>query len=169
MRYYTRLLNPGGTYFFTAVTAERSRWLADANAVGCLLAAMRSVRRRHPFRTEALVVLPDHVHAIWRLPDNDTLFALRWELVKKYCAERLRQLGIRTPHPMWQPRFWEHSIRSDEDFAGHFDYVHYNPVKHGLAASPRDWRWSTFHRHVASGIYTPDWAAEPQRKTVGAE
>ena len=159
---YTRALFAGGTWFFTAVTDGRSPWLAEPLAVRCLTNALRAVRRRHPFGMDALVVLPDHVHAIWRLPPGDTLFSLRWELVKKHCNERLRQLDVAAPRPAWQPRFWEHLIRDDSDFEAHVDYVHFNPVKHGLVAAPCDWAWSSFHRYVAAGVYTNDWAASPR-------
>ena len=60
---------------------------------------------------------------------------------------------------IWQRRFWEHTILDDDDLHNHFDYIHYNPVKHGLVSDPADWPWSSFLRFVKSGYYSQDWCA----------
>lgn len=124
----------------------------------------------HPFETVAMVLLPEHIHAIWTLPAADRDYSKRWGWIKKEftkawllagggeqsqcgCRRRERRRGV------WQRRFWEHTIRDEEDLESHFDYIHYNPVKHGWVKSPRDWPYSSFHRWVAAGHYAIDWAA----------
>lgn len=153
---YQRLFVPGGTYFFTVVTADRKPWLTMDTGRSALGQALREVRRDQPFETIALVLLPDHLHAIWTLPEADADFSRRWRRIKQRASIRMRTASGRTG-PFWQSRFWEHWIRDDEDLRRHIDYIHYNPVKHGLVTSPADWEASTFHRFVARGIYPADW------------
>ena len=153
---YQRIYVPGGTYFFTIVTAHRRPWLSTDAGRAILGRAMREVRRDQPFDTVALVVLPDHLHVIWRLPNGDTDFSRRWRRIKQRASHGLRKSSELTG-PFWQSRFWEHWIRDGDDLQRHIDYIHYNPVKHGLVASPADWNASTFHRFVAKGVYAADW------------
>ena len=120
--------------------------------VQILRAAMRRVMHSRPFGVEAMVVLPDHLHCLWRLPAGDADFSGRWREIKKAVS---RRFGT----PVWQPRFWEHLIRDADDWRRHLDYIHFNPVKHGLAARPAAWPWSSFRRCVARGWYDPDWGA----------
>ena len=168
---YRRWYVPGGTYFFTLVTHER-RFLFD-NRVGlnCLRSAWRLVRQRWPFETVAIVVLPDHLHAIWSLPKGDSDFSKRWGLIKTGFTRRCSIPHISAPcrdAGIWQPRFWEHLIRDEQDFSAHMDYLHYNPVKHRLAARVVDWRWSSFHRCVRRGMYSPNWGqSEPSAPSTG--
>jgi len=154
MRTWRRLYREGGTYFFTVVTHDRWPCFDRIDRVRKLGDALRIVRERHPFGTAAIVVLPDHLHCIWTLPANDADFSLRWQLVKKQFARDLRG-GQR----IWQPRFWEHLIRDEDDMARHMDYIHYNPVKHGLSASAAAWPHSSFARHVRNGLYAPMWGS----------
>ena len=152
---YRRLRWPGGTYFFTVVCADRQWLFREPRHVAALCDALRSVRACDPFETLALVVMPDHLHCIWRLPQGDANFSVRWEWVKKRTA---RTLHCGAPAPsVWRPRFWEHLIRDEADLARHVDYIHFNPVKHGLARRPGEWRYSTFRQHVARGHYPNDW------------
>ena len=153
---YQRIFVPGGTYFFTVVTANRNPWLATDTGRAMLGQAMRDVRRDQPFDTVACVLLPDHLHAIWTLPDGDADFPRRWRRIKQRTSIGMRKSSGRKG-PFWQSRFWEHWIRDEDDLERHIDYIHYNPVKHGVVASPADWRTSTFHRFVAEGIYAADW------------
>jgi putative transposase len=158
---YRRHRVPGGTYFFTATLADR-RSTALVSHWELLRGAMRSVRARHPFETVAMVVLPDHLHAIWRLPDGDDRYPMRWRQIKRHFT-----LGLRTDEPprpspavvdtRWARRYWEHTIRDDEDLKRHIDYIHFNPVKHGLVERVVDWPHSTFHRFVHRGWVPPDW------------
>ncbi|MGQ0618662.1 MAG: REP-associated tyrosine transposase [Panacagrimonas sp.] len=147
---YRRAHVPGATYFFTVVCRDRAPHFADAHLVSRLGQALRHVRASRPFTVDALVVLPDHLHALWTLPLDDGDFSTRWRLVKHFV-----QLGA--DQPLWQPRFWEHLIRDEQDFERHFDYIHANPARHGLVSAPRDWPHSTFHRYVRDEVYAADW------------
>jgi len=116
---------------------------------------------------DAIVLLPDHLHCIWTLPDGDTNYSMRWGLIKKEFTKQARNM-VGEAHPtqsrqrhreamIWQRRFWEHQIRNDEDWRRHMDYIHYNPVKHGYVNAPKDRKLSSFHRHVKSGLYDENW------------
>jgi len=120
-----------------------------------LRAAFRQVRARHPFMIEAAVILPDHLHAIWTLPDGDADFATRWRLIKSGFSHALpggernsASQAAKDERGIWQRRYWEHTLRDGDDFAGHLDYIHFNPVKHGHAAHVRHWPFSSFRRWV---------------------
>lgn len=167
---YRRAIAPGGTFFFTVVTYRRRPILASVEAVDVLREAFRSVRRSRPFEIDAIVVMPDHLHCIWTLPPGDVDFATRWRLIKtgftKHCPDTLRcavDAGrlTRGEQAIWQHRYWEHQIRDEADFARHVDYIHYNPVKHGLARAALDWPYSSFGRHVQAGVYASDWGGAP--------
>jgi putative transposase len=162
---YRRNLLTGGTFFITAVLADRkSHALTDH--VAALRSAVRLTRRQHPFAINAIVVLPDHLHLIMTLPEQDADFPIRVSLIKRRFTERFIKSG-RTPTRgkngelmLWQRRFWEHTIRNDRDFEGHVDYIHFNPVKHGLVPRVRDWPYSSFHVFVRNGILPADWAGD---------
>ncbi len=163
MSNYRRSRVPGGTWFFTVTLADReSRLLIEQ--VALLRHAYGLTRRTHPFQTLAICVLPDHLHAIWTLPNGDADFAGRWSLLKSTFSRQLpatprnasqirkREKGI------WQRRYWEHQIRDETDLQRHVDYIHYNPVKHGLVKQVADWPYSSFSRYVEEGLLTQDWA-----------
>jgi putative transposase len=162
---YRRNVVPGGTYFFTVTLADRSSSIL-IDHVGELRTAFRATRRERPFAIDAVVILPDHLHAIFTLPTGDTDFSGRWRRIKGHFSTRLIAegfAGARRPNgdlALWQRRFWEHTIRDDEDFARHVDYIHFNPVKHGLATRVCDWPYSSFHRYVRQGILPNDWAGD---------
>jgi putative transposase len=164
--------HPGGTYFFTVTLLDRrARWLVDH--VSLLRDCLAATKAQHPFRIDAMVVLPDHLHAIWTLPVEDADFSLRWMLVKRRFTRELlcrRLLDGASLVPrrgsersLWNRRFWEHQIRDDDDFARHVEYIHFNPVKHGLVVRAGDWPYSSFHRFVRHGIVAADWglSADP--------
>jgi putative transposase len=163
---YRRAFVPGGTWFFTAnLLDRRSSLLVDE--IDALREATRRTRERFPFRIDAFVVLPDHIHAIWSLPPGDADFSLRWRLIKSRFARAIPKQEWRNPvrqkrgeRAIWQRRFWEHLIRDDTDYARHVEYCHINPVKHGLVRRVRDWPHSSFHRDVSDGLFTEDWAGE---------
>jgi len=170
---YRRPNAAGGTFFFTVILATRSSRLLTEQ-IGLLRDVVRKVQRAHPFETVAMVVLPDHVHAIWRLPPGDCDYALRWSLVKAGFSraldrneriassrERKRERGV------WQRRYWEHQIRDDADLARHVDYIHFNPVKHGHVPAPSDWPYSSLHRYVRQGRLPHDWAANVNAPDAG--
>jgi putative transposase len=172
---YRRNRVPGGTFFFTVNLLERKSNLL-LNHVENLREAVRVVRDKRPFHIDAWVVLPDHMHAIWTLPAGDSDYSGRWRAIKKAFAktlpkiERLSAVRVnKGERGIWQRRFWEHTIRDERDYATHADYVHINPVKHGLVARARDWPHSTFHRFVARGIYPLDWADEGDATLAAGE
>ncbi len=154
----------GGSYFFTVNLRDRR---SDLLVLGIetLRSAVRATRARHPFTIDAWVVLPDHMHCVWTLPPGDVDFPLRWQMIKALFSRstprpeirrasllRKRETGI------WQRRYWEHTIRDQQDYAAHMDYVHFNPVKHGFAANAADWPFSSFSRCMALGLYPSGWA-----------
>jgi putative transposase len=160
---YRRALIEGATYFFTVNLAERSsRLLVDR--VDALREVVRDVRKAHPFEIIARVVLPDHLHAVWQLPQEDADYPMRWALIKSNFSrtipkgERIRDSRKKKgERGIWQRRFWEHLIRDDADLQQHVDYTHYNPVKHGYVERSIDWQFSSFHRHLGFGWVTADW------------
>ncbi|MDN5864349.1 MAG: transposase [Gammaproteobacteria bacterium] len=161
---YRRALQPGGVFFFTVVTYQRRSYFASDTAVNHLREAFRKVRAARPFVVDAMVVLPDHLHCIWRLPQGDGDYSSRWREIKKTVSRRIApRSDERRERRVWQRRFWEHVIRDDENWRRHVGYIHYNPVKHGYAARPADWPWSSFSRFVARGWHETSWGeAEPE-------
>lgn len=168
---YRRARVAGGTFFFTVVSYRRQMILCDEFVRNALREVVVSVRRRRPLVIDAWVLLPDHLHCIWTLPPGDGDFSLRWSLIKREVS---RAVGTRyrreewlsssklkhRESTVWQRRFWEHCIRDEADYRHHVDYIHFNPVKHGLVAHAADWPHSTFHRFVTAGMYPPDWSGE---------
>ncbi len=157
MSNFKRLYLDGGCYFFTVVTHKRRRWLTTPEARHRLREAMTRVRVRYPLIVDAIVLLPDHLHCIWRLPEGDSDFSTRWRLIKHFVSTGPT---LRAQAPLWQPRFWEHAIRNEDDWRRHMDYIHFNPVKHGLAERPGDWPYSSFTRAVEKGLYEPGWGCQ---------
>ncbi len=140
---YRRVYVPGGTYFFTIVTEHRQPILIQH--IDNLREAFRKTKKKYPFSIEAIVVLPDHLHTIWKLPVDDSDYSLRWRLIKRSFSNEFKAFDRnaskikKQEKNIWQRRFWEHLIRDDNDLRIHFDYIHYNPVKHGLVMKPADW------------------------------
>jgi putative transposase len=168
---YRRPFVPGGTFFFTVTTSGHQPVLTEPAILAALRDAVRQTRRALPFTIVAWVVLPDHLHAIWELPPGDADFSLRWARIKQTVTRVYAELPFaretRSPSrtkrregTLWQRRFWEHQIRDEIDLVRHVDYIHYNPVKHGHASRVREWRHSTFHKYVRSGIYPQQWGDE---------
>jgi putative transposase len=162
---YRRSLATGGTFFFTVTLADRRSHLLTEH-IDRMRRAYRITQSRHPFRTLAICVLPDHIHAIWHLPDDDADFGRRWGSIKRLfsagldaAADRAASKRTKREKGIWQRRFWEHQIRDEVDLERHFDYVHFNPVKHDLVERVADWPHSSFHRYVANGDLPATWAA----------
>lgn len=179
MSSYHRMYRPGGTIFFTVTLADRgSRLLVER--IGDLRAAYGAVAAERPFYTEAVVVMPDHIHAVWRLPEGDTDYSVRWGAIKAGFTRRVRDACAAGFDPtaakaaglpvgwnptlrrsaskarkgdagIWQRRFWEHTIRDEADFAVHVSYCHFNPVKHGFVERAEDWPYSSVHREIRAG------------------
>jgi len=162
---YRRARVRGGTYFFT-VTLQDRRLDLLVRHVDVLRDATRAVQLRHPFEIVAAVVMPEHLHAIWTLPDGDDDFPMRWAQIKGRFSRALvadeHLSGSRArqgERGIWQRRYWEHLIRDANDLERHVDYIHYNPVKHAYVSRPIDWPHSSLHRFVRLGMRSQDWGA----------
>jgi putative transposase len=164
-------------FFFTLVTERRAEIFAEPRARSLLRQTIVSCRVRWPFRIVAIVLLPDHLHTIWSLPPGDTDYSIRWSWIKKEFAKCwLAEGGTEQPisdsrrrnrrRGVWQRRFWEHLIRDEDELERLCDYIHYNPVKHGLVRGPRDWPYSSFHRFVKLGSYSADWGGSVGHSSV---
>ena len=165
---YRRAFVPGGTFFFTVVTFNRRETFTDLAAIRILGSVLRRSILRWPVTVHAIVVLPDHWHTIWSLPSGDTEYPKRLGWIKKEFTKHWLSIGgveeqvsagkqRQRRRGVWQPRYWEHTIEDEEDFQNHFDYIHWNPVKHGYVSCPRDWPHSSFHRWVKRGVYPEHW------------
>lgn len=166
MTNYRRSDIAGASYFFTVNLADRSQSLLTDN-IALLRSAFEYARKRSPFAIDAVAILPDHLHAIWTLPEGDSDFALRWRLIKTVFSRglphgehRSDSRQSRGERGIWQRRYWEHLIRDETDFTRHVDYIHINPVKHGLVSHVADWPHSSFHRYVQAGVLPVDWAGD---------
>ena len=179
---FVRASQPGGTFFFTLVTYQRRHIFADASARAHLRRSILETRQRRPFDMPAVVLLPNHLHALWTLPEGDADFSTRWRKIKEgftrawlrpsatavevSAPSRGREAAVTADQQrqgrrgVWQPRYWEHQICDDRDFYRHVDYIHYNPVKHGVCRCPHAWRWSSFHRWAAEGDYDAKWCCD---------
>ena len=170
----------GRTYFFTVVTYKRAPIFREKSAIDLLRSVTRDVRSLRPFDIDAMVVLPEHLHCIWTLPEEDIDYSKRWGMIKAAFTKNL-QNGHGSINPQnasrikrheaenWQRRFWEHQIRDDHDYQSHCDYIHYNPVKHGLASRPSEWAWSSFGNAVKKGWYDESWGDHEPATIVGMD
>jgi putative transposase len=163
---YRRNFITGGCFFFTVNLADRRRQLLTEN-IDTLRTALRETRRHHPFSIDAIVELPDHLHTVWTLPEGDADFSTRWRLIKTSFSRDIAagepvsgSRAAKGERGIWQRRYWEHTIRDEKDFERHIDYVHINPVKHGLVTRVGDWPYSSFRRMVTQGIYPEDRAGD---------
>lgn len=164
---YRRAFVAGGTWFFTVNLLQRQGNHLLVREIDLLRHVVKQVRQKHPFHIDAWVVLPEHLHCVLTLPDGDSDFSLRWRLIKSAFSRALPKVEriseVRQKYGergIWQRHYWEHLIRDELDFQRHVDYVHVNPLKHGLVQRVCDWPYSTFHDHVAKGIYPVDWCGD---------
>lgn len=179
--HYRRAKTPGATYFFTLVTYQRQNLFHTPETIAYLRQVFRTVKDNHPFTIEAIVVLPNHLHCIWTLPPDDADFSKRWRLIKstfsRMCPDSYKRYRNasrlhKQEQAIWQHRFWEHQIRDEHDLKQHVDYIHYNPVHHGLARYPKDWQHSSFHQYVKRGEYDANWGMEDRiefKENIGYE
>ncbi|NOQ63446.1 MAG: transposase [Methyloprofundus sp.] len=170
---YRRFYQPGARYFFTVVTANRKPLLIEN--INRLRVAFKTCKERYPFEIDAIVVLPDHLHTLWRLPEGDADFSKRWMVIKRQFSSGLpredtsaskikkREKGI------WQRRFWEHCIRNEDEWRRYMDYIHFNPVKHGYVNNPADWKHSSFAKAVEQGWYAPNVVIKDDFDGIGHE
>ena len=164
MVHYRRAKMPGACYFLTLALRDRASDLLVRHRAE-LGDALRHTCQQKPYRLPAIVLLPDHLHLLMTLPEGDADFSSRIRLLKSAFVVSLRaqpgtpvRLNASGEANVWQRRFWEHLIRDEHDFAAHVDYIHINPLKHGLVERVRDWPPSGFHRHVPRGLMPIDWA-----------
>jgi putative transposase len=173
MANYRRARTPGGTFFFTVVTYRRRLLFNTQESRDILREVIQDVRQRHPFTIDSWVLLPEHIHCIWTLPEENFDFSMRWSLIKSGFSKRAKTLyhidewmnDSKQKHretTIWQRRFWEHQIRDEDEYQVYMDYIHFNPVKHGLVKRVIDWPYSTFHRYVRLGIYPDNWGCGMQ-------
>lgn len=161
---YRRSLTPGGYYFFTLALQDLQQdWLV--RHIDKLRQAVKVVKQKHPFEIIAVCVLPEHIHLLIRLPENDSDYPMRLRMIKAKFSQALPKTEAisaarrrKNERGIWQRRYWEHQIRNDRDLNAHIDYIHFNPVKHGYVGRVADWPYSSFHRYVAQGVLPADWA-----------
>ncbi len=163
---YLRVYIKGATVFFTVVTHKRNPVFQDDVAINLLRQCIQKTMNMYPFKMDAIVILLDHLHTIWTLPENDFDFSIRWKRIKSLFSRNYHNLLVesvsesmrrKNEKGVWQRRFWEHVVKDQEDFNRLCDYIHYNPVKHGLVNSPWEWKHSSFRKHVEFGSYSKDW------------
>uniref|UniRef100_A0A7V4GAD6 Transposase n=1 Tax=Desulfobacca acetoxidans TaxID=60893 RepID=A0A7V4GAD6_9BACT len=168
---YVRSRKPGGAFFFTVVTFQRRRLFEDLRKCETLINIIVAVQQELPFTMDAWVILPDHIHSLWTLPPEDSDYSKRWGLIKAKFSKAVsrkesrsaRLTGSRIRHresTIWQRRFWEHQIRDEKDLQLHLNYIHFNPVKHGLVKSPAQWPYSSFQEYVQRGLYPANWGEQ---------
>ncbi len=154
---YRRNYIKGGTYFFTVNLYHRKTGLLT-QYIDELRHAFRVVKQQRPFQIDAIVILPDHLHTIWTLPEDDDNYPQRWRSIKSQFTRAIKAKGYpikknkRGEHYVWQRRYWEHTIKDNRDLQHHINYIYYNPVKHGHVSKVSDWQYSSFHQYVANGI-----------------
>ncbi|MBM4025282.1 MAG: transposase [Planctomycetes bacterium] len=179
---YIRARLEGAHYFFTVVTYDRRRLFCSEWARQCLREAICQTQLRYPYESIALCLMPEHLHCIWKLPPDDANYSIRWSMIKGLFTRQYRQrTGSLVPASasrtrkgeacIWQRRFWEHRIRDEHDLWKHVNYIHYNPVRHGLVQRLEEWPWSTYHRYVKEGFYgrivSPDEAVDSDPADFG--
>ena len=173
---YRRRFVSGGSYFFTVVTANRRQILTTDDGRLFLRNAINTVRQSFPFEIIATCLLPDHWHMVMQLPRDDCRYSIRIQRIKTEFTRQWLDAGHRETlvsdarqskgeRGIWQPRFWEHTIAGEEDLERCCNYVHWNPVKHGLVPRVQDWQWSSFHRFVRQGQYEIQWGKTDPENT----
>ncbi|MFL0797173.1 MAG: transposase [Cellvibrionaceae bacterium] len=159
---YRRNYLPGGTFFFTASLQDRSKTYLVDN-IECFRQSVRLTKQKYPFEIIAAVVLPDHVHMIWQLPQGESDFSKRWQMIKKEFTKSLLAHSVpvsrksENRYNLWQSRFWEYTIRNEQDLERCINYIHYNPVKHSYVTRVWGWPFSSFHQYVSRGVLSVDW------------
>lgn len=169
MSQYRRLYIPGGTIFLTIVTYQRQRIFAKSENIALLKNAIAKIRTEKPFEITGAVVLPDHLHFLWTLPANDSNYSYRVSRLKVLFTKSLRGKKYQPQNTstsrikhresdVWQRRFWEHTIKNENEFENFLNYIHYNPIKHGLVSCPHLWQYSSFKTYINKGVYEKNWA-----------
>ena len=147
IRYYKK----GNIYFITVVTHNRNELLIDN--FGLFWESLNKMIKKHDASLDAWIVLPDHFHAILT-PAGNILDDFIHDFKLSFGSLFRKKHNLNTGK-VWQSRFWDHIIRNETDLNNHIDYIHYNPVKHGLVVSPFKWKFSSIHEF--NGYYPSDW------------
>jgi putative transposase len=169
---YRRNKTKGGSYFFTLTLQDRRTDLLVKH-VDVLRKSIKKVQLELPFKIEAIVILPEHLHALWKLPTDDENYSVRWQKIKSLFTHEIIKCGVplkkgrKDEYNLWQHRYWEHTIKDERDFENHVNYIHYNPVKHNLVKQVRDWQYSSFHTYVKNGILPLDWGGNCDLSSSG--
>ena len=172
---YRRVDVKAGTYFFTMNLQERHKTLL-IDEIDLLRVVINKVKKEHPFKLNAMVVLLEHLHVMLTLPSNDNDYQTRLSLIKAGFSRKIpktepinKSRQSKGERGIWQRRYWEHHIVDEHDFENHVQYIHYNPVKHGYVKSAVDWKYSTIHHFISKGILAPNWGEnyEDSGITVG--
>ena len=160
---YKRVQIPGAAYFFTVNLANRTSRLLTEH-IDALRLSIQQTKRNHPFSIDAIVILPDHLHTVWTLPEDDSDYSKRWMLIKSNFSRQIprseyrrKSRTLKRERGIWQRRFWEHCIRDEQDFVRHVDYIHYNPVKHGYVQKASQWEYPSIHQYIQKGILDKEW------------
>lgn len=176
MTEYRRFYQPNATWFFTVNLAERKNNRLLVDNIDLLRECFRYVKQRKPYHIGAIVILPDHLHSIWTLPPDDSNFSVRWNMLKgrfSRAIDKGERVSVsrlnRRERGIWQRRFWAHLVTDQEDYNRHIDYIHWNPVKHGLVNCVIDWPHSSFHQFVEQGIYPAAWGNSGSFEIEGGE
>ena len=160
---YRRNRVAGGTYFFTVTLQDRRSDLLVCE-IDALKEAWRNAARRVPHLVLAVVVLPEHLHAVIQMDASTDDYPRLWQDIKKGFTRKVVASGHESP---WQPRYWERTIRDAAQLQACVDYVHINPLKHGWVDSVRDWPHSSFHRYVREGLLPEGWGSEEPSPGAG--
>ena len=161
---YRRVFQKGGIYFFTVTLRNRKSELLTKH-VELLRQSFFETYTKHPFKIISIVIMPDHIHCIWELPENDAEYSKRWLLIKSKFSRKLHNKCQKIKanrggeYNIWARRFWEHLIRDEYDLEKHINYIHYNPVKHGFVDKPSSWKWSSIHRYIKEGLLPESWGS----------
>ena len=176
MTEYRRFYIPNALWFFTVNLAERKNNRLLIEQIDLLGQAFRYVKTRKPFYMNAVVIMPDHLHCIWRLPPEDGDYSIRWNLLKGYFSRKIstgerisNSRQKRRERGIWQRRFWAHLIEDQKDLNRHIDYIHWNPVKHGHVKRVVEWPYSSFHQYIKQGVYSNDWGGGNACEVQGIE
>jgi putative transposase len=163
---YRRHHIPSGTYFFTVNLQNRSLSLL-IDHINLLRFAFLHTQQNMPFKIIAIVIMPDHLHTIWQLPEGDNDYSRRWQLIKSKFTQQVRkekhfQKNKKGEYGIWQRRFWEHTIKNENDLNRHIDYIHFNPVKHGYVKTVKEWKYSSFSKYVKNDVLPLNWGGDYQ-------
>jgi len=152
-RYYV----PEAIVFITQVVYRRIPVFGQEHIVELLRQNLVETKRHHPFVMLGYCLLPEHFHLMLRPTGVSNFSAIMHSLKPNFTKDYKACLGVSGSMKFWQKGFWDHVIRDEDDFQRHLDYIHYNPVKHGLVQRPEDWSYSSYAIWQSRGTYPEQW------------